>query len=130
MGRVNPTRAASSAKTAPKGKSASRAPAKSTTAKTNRAAAKPKATKAQPAKAKAAPKPLHERVEKSVKSYLRTLNGETPTGLYRMVIDEVERPLLTQVLQYTGGNQSQAATMLGMTRSTLRKKLQQHGIEL
>ena len=36
---------------------------------------------------------------------------------------EVERPLFKAVMEYTDGNQSQAAGILGINRGTLRKKL-------
>ena len=47
-------------------------------------------------------------------------------NVYDMVIDFVERPILEVVMARAGGNQSQAAQMLGMTRNTLRKKLVAH----
>jgi Fis family transcriptional regulator len=40
-----------------------------------------------------------------------------------MVMKSVERPMLEMVLHQAGGNQSQAAEMLGINRNTLRKKL-------
>ena len=40
----------------------------------------------------------------------------------------VEQQLVLQVLRYTGGNQSHAARILGMTRKTLRGKLNALGI--
>jgi Fis family transcriptional regulator, factor for inversion stimulation protein len=57
---------------------------------------------------------------------LRHLLAEksTPDNLYHIVIEAVERPLLKTVLHHVGGNQSLAARMLGISRSTLRKKLQ------
>jgi Fis family transcriptional regulator len=39
------------------------------------------------------------------------------------VIGEVERPLFRTILDYAGGNQSEAAEILGINRGTLRKKL-------
>ena len=41
---------------------------------------------------------------------------------------EVEKPLLRAVLDYTGGNQSEAADILGINRGTLRKKLRDHNL--
>lgn len=67
--------------------------------------------------------PLRECVRHALHHYLTSMDGHTVSGLYRMVLDEVERPLLETVLQHTNGNQSLAAQMLGISRSTLRKKL-------
>jgi Fis family transcriptional regulator len=38
----------------------------------------------------------------------------------------VEVPLLRSVLEHADGNQTRASEMLGLNRSTLRKKLRQH----
>jgi len=48
--------------------------------------------------------------------------------LYDLVIGEVERPLFKAVMDYTHGNQSQAAGILGINRGTLRKKLRSYSI--
>ncbi|MDR2464270.1 MAG: hypothetical protein LBD36_01475 [Holosporales bacterium] len=45
------------------------------------------------------------------------------SGLYDIVISEVERPLLFLTLKFAGGNQKKAAKILGINRNTLRKKL-------
>ncbi len=52
-----------------------------------------------------------------------------PNDLYQMVMQQVEQPLFESVMAYTGGNQSKAATLLGISRSTLRKKLALYEIE-
>jgi len=62
-------------------------------------------------------------VDKSLDEYFKKLDGETPTGVYDMVIGHVERALLTSILARAEGNQTQAADMLGMNRNTLRSKL-------
>ena len=67
-------------------------------------------------------------VRSAVESYFRDLNGHAPGNLYEMVMAEVERPLLETVMQQVQGNQTRAAKMLGINRSTLRKKLAQHGL--
>ncbi len=62
-------------------------------------------------------------VDKSLDEYFKRLDGETPTGVYDMVIGHVERALLTSIMARAEGNQTQAADMLGMNRNTLRSKL-------
>ena len=42
----------------------------------------------------------------------------------------MERYVVTRVLQTTGGNQSQAARILGITRGSLRNKTQSLGIKI
>jgi two-component system response regulator HydG len=43
-------------------------------------------------------------------------------------LDEVVRQYLGEVLEKTGGNKSQAARLLGITRKTLRERLERGGI--
>ncbi|MGI9210912.1 MAG: helix-turn-helix domain-containing protein, partial [Methylococcaceae bacterium] len=45
-----------------------------------------------------------------------------------MVMSEVEKPLIEAVLEQCGQNQCRTAEMLGLSRSTLRKKIAQYGI--
>ncbi|WP_289007816.1 DNA-binding transcriptional regulator Fis, partial [uncultured Idiomarina sp.] len=61
-------------------------------------------------------------------SFLRQLDGQDPEELYELVLSEVEAPLLEEVMTYTRGNQTRAATMLGINRGTLRKKLKKYGM--
>ena len=46
------------------------------------------------------------------------------------VIDRVEAPLIAMALNACGGNQIQAADVLGLNRNTLRKKIRTHSIEI
>jgi two-component system nitrogen regulation response regulator GlnG len=48
--------------------------------------------------------------------------------LYADALAEMERSLLTQVLEATRGNQARSARMLGITRGNLRKKLRTLGL--
>jgi two-component system nitrogen regulation response regulator GlnG len=50
--------------------------------------------------------------------------------LYDETLRRMERLLLTRVLQHTGGNQLQAAKLLGITRGSLRNKLRELGITI
>jgi Fis family transcriptional regulator, factor for inversion stimulation protein len=67
--------------------------------------------------------PLRECVRAVVCTYLRNMEGQDVTGLHRLVMDEVERPMIETVLESANHNQSTAARILGISRSTLRKKL-------
>ena len=67
-------------------------------------------------------------VENSLKQYFKDLNGEEARGVYQMVLTEMEKPLLEVVMKYTDKNQSKASRVLGINRSTLRKKLDLHGL--
>ncbi len=72
--------------------------------------------------------PLREHVANSVRRYLGDLNGCDANDLYEIALRELEIPLFVEVLQHCDGNQSRAATMLGIHRATLRKKLRDYGI--
>jgi Fis family transcriptional regulator len=43
-----------------------------------------------------------------------------------MMIQVMEKPLLDVVMKHADGNQSRAASWLGLNRNTLRKKLSDH----
>ena len=73
-------------------------------------------------------KSLHKHTEDALEVYFESLNGDRPGDLYDLVIGEVERPLFKAVLDYTQGNQSQAAGILGLNRGTLRKKLRYYSL--
>jgi Fis family transcriptional regulator len=68
-------------------------------------------------------------VRKMMRQYFKDLDGEEVTNIYDMVVANIERPLLEVVLHHAEGNQTRAAELLGLNRNTLRKKLNQHGIE-
>ena len=68
-------------------------------------------------------------VRKTVNGYFQDLGGEKPAGIYDMVLSCVEKPLIEVVLLRAGGNQTQAAELLGMNRNTLRKKIKTYGIK-
>lgn len=72
---------------------------------------------------------LGECVTRTVRRYLADI-GDTACaeGLHALVMREVEVPLLREVLAFHAGNQSRAATALGVNRATLRKKLVLHGL--
>ena len=67
--------------------------------------------------------PLRECVRTALTSYFEQLDGHSAANIYQMVLAEVETPLLETVMRHTEGNQTRAAKVLGISRSTLRKKL-------
>ena len=72
---------------------------------------------------------LSDCVSRTVRRYLGDI-GDTACaeGLHALVLREVEIPLLREVLAFHQGNQSRAASALGINRATLRKKLAHHGL--
>lgn len=73
-------------------------------------------------------KPLRACVEDAMKDYFKNLEGDITNDLYQMVLSEIEEPLFRSVMEYTRGNQSKAAEMMGINRGTLRKKLKMYGL--
>ena len=72
---------------------------------------------------------LSSTVRKVMKQYFKDLDGEKTIDVYAMVLACVEKPMLEVVMNHAQGNQTKAAEVLGINRNTLRKKLQEHGIE-
>jgi two-component system nitrogen regulation response regulator GlnG len=58
---------------------------------------------------------------------LRRVEGYPLTSLHEEVMGLVERPLLRIVLEHTGNNQLKAAEILGLSRNTLRRRLESFG---
>ena len=73
--------------------------------------------------------PLRECVRSALESYFQQLDGHAVAGLHQMVLAEVEQPLFETVMRHTEGNQTRAAAILGISRSTLRKKLSIYGLD-
>ena len=90
--------------------------------------AKKKSSRKKEIKALRNNKPLRKHTEDALQMYFSTLNGDQPADLYELVLGEVEEPLFRAVMDYTQGNQSQAAGVLGINRGTLRKKLKTYSI--
>ena len=68
---------------------------------------------------------LSDAVKRSLERYFKDMDGERPTAIYDMVLKNVERPMIELVLGRAEGNLTRAATMLGIDRNTLRKKMHQ-----
>ncbi|NIM71123.1 MAG: Fis family transcriptional regulator [Xanthomonadales bacterium] len=72
--------------------------------------------------------PLRRQVQKTIRRYLKDMGSTEPEHVHRKLMTEIEPPLIEEVLNYTRGNQSRAARILGMTRNTLRTRLRRYGI--
>ncbi len=66
---------------------------------------------------------LAECAERAIRRYLDDLDGTQCNDLHRLMMQQVEIPLLREVLAHCDGNLSQAAQILGINRATLRKRL-------
>lgn len=71
---------------------------------------------------------ISECVKRSLDRYFRDLDGETPSEIYDMVLNQVERPMLEVVMRHVNGNQTLAAQLLGINRNTLRRKLNDYDL--
>lgn len=69
---------------------------------------------------------LQDLVYDLVNRFLSENKGANITELYDMILQEVEPPLLQAVMERKRGNQLQAAKLLGISRGTIRKKLQRY----
>ena len=69
---------------------------------------------------------LQEHVYSLVTRFLAENKNKSINDLYDMILSEVEPPLLQAVMERRRGNQLQAAKMLGISRGTIRKKLQRY----
>ncbi len=62
-------------------------------------------------------------LNKTVKQYVSDMDVSQNGHLHDLIVSGVEKPLVEIVLKSTGGNQTQAANILGINRNTLRKKI-------
>ena len=68
-------------------------------------------------------------LEEKLADLVERLGGLDKGDIYDLVIQRVEKPLITLVLRKTEGNQVRAASLLGINRNTLRKKIRELGIK-
>ena len=73
---------------------------------------------------------LEEFIGTKLRDFVRRMKLGAGSDLHPLLIKAVEKPLIALVLEETGGNQNQAAALLGLNRNTLRKKIQELKIPL
>ena len=65
-----------------------------------------------------------------MKRYFKQLDQQNiPIDVYQLVLNEIEPPLLSSVMRFSSNNQSKAARILGINRTTLRTKLKKYDIK-
>ncbi len=74
-----------------------------------------------------------ESLDNLIKNELNILldsnDEESGDKLYEAIIKKVEKPLIEQVLDITKGNKKKAASILGINRNTLSKKMEELGFQ-
>ena len=71
---------------------------------------------------------LRQAVKDTLRNYFTNIGSEQPVDFYSILLEEIERPLLETLINYTHYNQVKMANILGISRGTLRKKLKQYGM--
>ena len=71
---------------------------------------------------------IEECVRQSLDAYFKDLRDTEPCGIYEMMVQVMEKPMLEVVMRRAKQNQSKAAQWLGLNRNTLRKKLLDHDL--
>ena len=72
---------------------------------------------------------LSDNVRLAMDKYFKDLDGHEPIELYNLILTQIEVPLFESVLDYTEGNVSHAADVLGLNRGTLRNRLRKYELE-
>ncbi len=68
-------------------------------------------------------------IEEKLADLVERMGGLERGDIYSLVLQRVEKPLITLVLKKTEGNQVRAAHLLGINRNTLRKKIKELAIK-
>lgn len=83
-----------------------------------------------PAKAPAKSKVINVKhaMDMILDDYFKNLNGQKPRNIHKMIMGHAEHRLIEGTMKRAEYNQSKAAEMLGLNRSTLRSKLERYKI--
>lgn len=73
---------------------------------------------------------LIDSLQESIKQLtLALLQAESEhSRIYRHILDIIEVPMIEKTLDFSNGNQSMAAKLLGLNRTTLRDRLRRHNL--
>ena len=73
---------------------------------------------------------LHEMLEKHVKAMVLSMGEYEKGNIYSLIMQEVERSLILLTFQQTKNNYFKSARILGISRSTLYRKLELFALPL
>jgi len=71
---------------------------------------------------------LREQIAAALDLYLLQVNGDPVANLYDVVVEQLDIAVITTALKHADGNQTKAAKLLGISRSTLRSKINKLGL--
>jgi len=68
-------------------------------------------------------------VREVMQKYFSDMDGHQPAEVYELILSQIEIPLFQTVLDYTDGNVSRAAEILGLNRGTFRNRLRKYDMQ-
>ena len=78
---------------------------------------------------KITPNSLSKTIKNETLTYINKMNGQGVSDLHNVFISEVEKSLISVVLNHLGGNVTKTASYLGINRGTLIKRIKDYGLE-
>ena len=66
---------------------------------------------------------IDELMREKITQFYTRLGKHEVEGVYKAVMDQVEKPLMEETLSYVRGNKLKAARILGINRNTLSRKI-------
>jgi Fis family transcriptional regulator len=71
---------------------------------------------------------LKAAVVNTVQQYIKIIGNPDKADIFQFVLDQIEGPLLAEMLAFSRNNQVRSAKLLGISRETLRKKMKRHNM--
>ena len=71
---------------------------------------------------------LSRTIKNETLTYISKMNGQGVSNLHHVFISEVEKSLISAVLNHLGGNVTKTASYLGINRGTLIKRIKDYGL--
>ncbi len=71
---------------------------------------------------------LDELMREKLTHFYTRLGNHDVEGVYKVVMDQVEKPLMEETLTHVRGNKLKAARILGINRNTLSRKIRTYNI--